>query len=240
MATRPTPADLPFATDANFAADGDTWSGSPTKANPGASRRAEGYEPDTLPAEWLNWQLNLLGQASEWAVTLLDANEEHTYQTPKTRVTVVSLHAAISADSGWSRATDPTTNHWWEHGSPQAKLTIPLTAFLRTGETLTAIKALVNPIAANTGADRMKLELYTVDPNIGTPAAPTPVQIASVSDDTTDAFQILNLNCGGLAVGRDGSNAKEYFAVLTAANEASGDRFYALEVTLTDPGPRNV
>ncbi len=61
------PATSPlFATDATFTADGDTWAGDATKVDPGGTIRAEGYEPDLLPAEWLNFQLNLLGAWIDW------------------------------------------------------------------------------------------------------------------------------------------------------------------------------
>jgi hypothetical protein len=92
------PTESPeFATDATFAADGDTWSGDPTKADPGASRAAEGYEPDTLPAEWLNWQFNLVGRWLVWFRDLLGGaagTSEWAYPGSKSRGRQVSLAQA--------------------------------------------------------------------------------------------------------------------------------------------------
>jgi hypothetical protein len=41
--------------------DGDDWEGDPVRVDPGASRRAEGFEPDTLPAEWANFMTGIQG-----------------------------------------------------------------------------------------------------------------------------------------------------------------------------------
>lgn len=45
-----------WASDANFASPGKPWDGEPTKVEPDAGRKAEGFEPGyTIPADWLNW-----------------------------------------------------------------------------------------------------------------------------------------------------------------------------------------
>ena len=58
------PVDSPlFATAGTFPLDGDDWEGDPVRVDPSAPRRAEGFEPDTLPAEWLN---HMLGTHGDW------------------------------------------------------------------------------------------------------------------------------------------------------------------------------
>lgn len=51
-----------FATDTNYSAPGEDWDGLPVKVDPGSSVRASGWIPDILPAEFLNWVLNVLGR----------------------------------------------------------------------------------------------------------------------------------------------------------------------------------
>ena len=51
-----------WATDANFNSPGDSWNGDPTKVEPSAGKKAEGWEPsERPPAEFLNWFQNLSG-----------------------------------------------------------------------------------------------------------------------------------------------------------------------------------
>lgn len=50
-----------FATVGTYPIDGDPWEGDPVRVDPGASRRAEGFEPDTLPAEWANFMTGIHG-----------------------------------------------------------------------------------------------------------------------------------------------------------------------------------
>jgi len=58
------PATSPlFATVGTYPMDGDDWEGDPVRVDPGASRRAEGYEPDTLPVEWANF---ITGVHGDW------------------------------------------------------------------------------------------------------------------------------------------------------------------------------
>lgn len=54
------PSDLPdWATDPNFPAGTDPWSGQPNKVMPSGGRIAEGFDPlERPPAEWFNWILN--------------------------------------------------------------------------------------------------------------------------------------------------------------------------------------
>lgn len=74
---------LGFANDANFSTG--TNIGDPTKVAPSSARIAEGFTPDQLPAEWLNWVLNYLGNKpaevslhramSEWSIRALIQDE---------------------------------------------------------------------------------------------------------------------------------------------------------------------
>jgi len=59
-----------FATLGTYPADGDPWEGLPVRVDPGSTRRAEGYEPDSLPAAWLN---HAIGTQGDWLDYLREA-----------------------------------------------------------------------------------------------------------------------------------------------------------------------
>lgn len=57
------PASLPtWATDTNFPAGVNSWSGTPTKVEPTSGKKAGGFVPKTkLPAQEMNWKLSDMG-----------------------------------------------------------------------------------------------------------------------------------------------------------------------------------
>lgn len=219
--------------------------GASRRLEPDAGEKSNGFrEAFRFAARKANWAL---GYAVDWIgylAAIIDTNEEHTYQAAKTRKTVVSLWDGISPDGFWSHPSDAlpgSANYWWESANPYAQLVFPLNQYLRDGMTIDQIKVIVDPTAANaTGADRMSFILVGANPNFGTPAAVTPAAIGSIpTDDGTAAFQTITQNYGN-AIVRAGDNALDYYLLVLSANEASGDRVYGVELTVTDPGPRNV
>lgn len=170
---------------------------------------------------------------------------EWTYRSARTRTMLFSLWDAQFHDLDWSRATDPTTNHYMTSGGDQKPLVIPLQDALREGQSIDSIRVLCKPKTAQAPGSRMKAQLWSVLPIFGTPAAPTPgASGAAVEDDGTTNVQAIQLTYGpSIAVVKSGSDvAREWYLVITSA--ASGgafdDRVYAVQATILDPGPRNV
>jgi hypothetical protein len=221
--------------------------GGSRRLEPEAGEKSNGFrEGYRFAPRKANWALGYAVDWVAWLAALLDSNEEHTYQTPKTRKKVVSLFAAqvFDGDSGtaadWSRAGNPATEYWWLSVGAQKPLIFPLSDYLRNGQELDTIKIIVDPVAANAATgDRMYAALITVDPNFGTPAAPTPVVAFYATDDGTDAAQTITITCD-LAIVTDGDTAKDYFLLILSANEVGGDKVHGVELAITDPGPRNV
>lgn len=59
--------DPQWAGNATFVSGGDSWDGDPTKVEPSAGRKAEGWEPTQKPpAEFFNWWQNNVGNFLEW------------------------------------------------------------------------------------------------------------------------------------------------------------------------------
>lgn len=79
MATRPDTSPE-WATDENFDATGEAWDGLPTKVDPGAALREEGWEPEQRPAaEHVNFQLNLQGA---WLAFLMNVAIANWHEVP--------------------------------------------------------------------------------------------------------------------------------------------------------------
>jgi hypothetical protein len=61
-----------WATDVNYPAGADTWSGTPTKVAPSAGVQADGFAPrDRPPAQWINWLFNSLVTSGQDLETLV-------------------------------------------------------------------------------------------------------------------------------------------------------------------------
>ncbi|MFW6031539.1 MAG: hypothetical protein ACOC9T_03020 [Myxococcota bacterium] len=58
------PSEVPtWATDDNYDSPGNDWDGEPTKVDPGSALKEGGWEPaQRVPAEYINWLFNRIGQ----------------------------------------------------------------------------------------------------------------------------------------------------------------------------------
>jgi hypothetical protein len=87
-----------FATVGTYPIDGDPWEGDPVRVDPGASRRAEGWEPDTLPAEWANFMTGVQGDWIEYGRRKRLAMALGTW-TPRTPSSNFPLRAIAARDA---------------------------------------------------------------------------------------------------------------------------------------------
>lgn len=239
----PAPAAIAtIATDATFAADGDPWSGDATKVDPGAGRIAEGFEPDLLPAPWLNFVLNAITAWINYLKTYLNTStEEFVYPATKTRKktilpTVHGTFAAAGAASEWLPSTignSPVLLPLVD----AAKIWIPID--LPSGCTISAVEVIVRSDSARSTPNGWIVKAFEQSENWTTPAAPTTTQQGSSTE-------------GGLASGYSkitvGSLTpfiivNEYTAhvevTAPTGSLGSNDALVALRITFTDGGPRN-
>jgi hypothetical protein len=230
----PAPSDSPeFATSANFTVDGDAWGGDPTKADPGAPRKAEGFEPSTLPAEWLNWVLNNHGA---WAVWLEDERARLDAYCADTGVVLPAAQThtrymaavswrSVSGTGAYTHASQP----FWTLSTNLAQLSMDISRVLPRAASIRRIAAVVNPGAARTGTDRMILELigHTVDTPFGTPSISFTVA-ASQRDDTTTAQQSIVIDLSGSPV--PVTDAEDWTLTLTAGTDAAANNDLAYMV----------
>lgn len=143
----------------------------------------------------------------------------------------------------------------WSLQSNSVRLTGSLNPYLRDGQVITNIRLVALPGAARaTAGNRIQIQLYTFIADFGTPGN-NPVATTSVAlecDDGNAAKQVFaqlaaTNNGGGTSLGaghtvvREGTNAREYWLTIKAGNTAgaNNDTIYAVELTVSDPGPRN-
>lgn len=236
MPTRPT--DTPeWASDANFPAGGDPWSGTPTRVEPDPTELGTGNVPETRPpAQHHNWIKGLLADWVAYFAAIIDANEEHTYQTPKARIIVVPFLVPEHNAGGTLRWS---YNDLFQAGGLLDTSTgaIDIGRRMPNGAVLTRVDALVLPAAARaTQANRMRLQVLKRTIDWTTPSIPADTQVGSDAfDDGNAALQVITLS--GLS--ETVSSEEEIRAHIRVGTTTAGDDVYALRIHFNDPGPRN-
>lgn len=173
---------------------------------------------------------NLIGEASgsaEWA-----------YPSPRARTILVGPRAGRGG-SGWTfalidRARCSSNSH---------NLFIDISDHLPSGAVLTDVRALVKPGFGRGTGDRMELSLWrsAVGAAFGTPGDPAETQVGTTDeDDGSNSYQVLSVGTISETVDRDANVLVAWVhAGNTAGTGGQEDDFLGLELSFTDPGPRN-
>ena len=228
----PAPSTSPlFATDATFTADGDSWSGDPTKVDFGATRRAEGFEPDTLPAEWLNFQIGLIGDWINWHEAELLASGSRTIRWSPWAAFPTNSTGTAPAVKSQVFSSGGTEGLNLVSAINTGQLILPLSDLLPDGVEVLTVSALVKPGAARAGANKMLLtdHLHIVSFS-GLTSSFSTTNVDTVDDGTTN-IQKLTQSLG-ITIDRQNS---QLFAKLVFGNDAgtNEDRIYGWEATYT-------
>ncbi len=231
----PAPTDLPdFATDATFAADGDSWSGDPTRVDPGAARLEEGFEPDLLPAPWLNHILGVHGDWINWlgveerSVQTWHGIDKAVFGLDETDYTIVA-----TADPFVGSAIRPL----------DANKHILLRLNLPHDAVLTEVRVIVETSATRVDPDWWIASIWTEHYNPTTGARTVEQQGASVADGGGAAgVKVIVLSEATLAIGTpigpiDQGQALWLHMKVPATALASGDLFYGAYTTVTQTHP---
>jgi hypothetical protein len=225
----------------------------PITAPAGSDARvaASVVDPVQKLANRTRWLANLIGGASgagEWA-----------YPSARAR----TLQIAASAFASPFDTTNVVPS-WDVNGSAlksfktSAVCYFDLNHVLRSGMTITRVRAMVNPISSGlAAADRMQMAIERRTADFASPAVPSTtvevaragaaVNVATMADDGTGGFGVLDT--GVLAAPLAVTRSSSYLIVQVTASidgdgrpgepNFPGDLFYALEVQFTDTGPRN-
>ena len=152
-----------WATDATYTVDGDAWGGDATKVDPGATRRAEGIEPDTFPAEWLNYHLNALGLTAAYFHGVLEESDSIPAATKTLVLSADQLQPdRVGGADNW-RATGQAGLISNGTNAPNW-VSLSLATILPPGSIITRVRAKVTPGATRaTQTDRMSIEVRRMD-----------------------------------------------------------------------------
>jgi hypothetical protein len=243
MPTRPTTTPS-WATDANYPAGADPWSGTPTRVEPSAPQKGTGNTPATRPpAQHHNWLQGFIADWIAYFAAIIDSNEEHTYQAPKTRTVWIPCYKGVSSSDPAGDAQD-----WREDLGTGTTLSIlskrnsgwvkfHLSEVVPSGCTITTVNVLVDPGAARAAGNNMRAEVVQLDYGVGS-ALPVETTIGTDEDDESTNRQFLTI----LGVNTVVDRSDKHVSVRVRAGNtglASADNLYGVLVTFTDIGPRN-
>lgn len=229
---KPTDSET-FATDATFAADGDAWSGDPVRVDPGVARRDEGFEPDLLPAEWINHEIGVHGDHIEYIHDVLNATDI----IPAVARTIIVGPLRLNHQSpDWDVEAVSRSNLIAVTASAFASM--DLSRFVPTGATITLVRAMIfSGSGARAPGSRWSMRLDTMTPNYTTPAIGAVTLVASDEDDGTLSSQLLTTGAISLAMSAGDHVILSFKAPTPVVNPT--DQVQSIEITFTDPGPRN-
>lgn len=227
----------------------DFATGASRRLEPEAGEKSNGFrEGYRFAPRKANWVVGLAAAWARYLSEIIDSAHEHVYPVAKTRTLLVSIFDALQYPRGaaaddFSLAGDVLTGHYFESNASQAQIVVPLQAYIREGQVLSSFRLLCNPVGSEAATgDRIAISVCSILPSFGTPAAPSVTIHETAFDSGTAGIQSILLSMSPeVTVVHDGSDvAREYFVVITSSVAVSGDRIYALQATITDPGPRNV
>lgn len=224
--------------------------GASRRLEPEAGEKSNGFrEGYRFAPRKANWALGYAVDWVAWLAAILDTNEEHTYQAAKTRKLIVPLWSGVAYDSGtsWSKASNPQSNYFWQKKDDAGtmRLVFPIGDLLRDGMTITAVQMLVRPGDGRVAANA-RIGLYYANPSHGTPAVPAPVGVGTQGSSSGTTLQVVAATLGGAhTVVREGDSGRDYWIEVLGSDATGGgaddlDLLYGIELTVTDPGPRNV
>lgn len=251
--TKPT-EDPTWATDTNYTADGDPWSGSPTKVTPSLSRRKEGAEPDTFPAQWYNYTQNAHGKHIEYIHGVLEASDTIPAVTRTLRVGASEFTLDGSAEDRDRRIRVTASSGYWASGTTGNSLTRgtpPAATFLPRmndvngrfmweighlvpqGALITYVSALVDPgVGQATAADRIQLRVNSWIPSGASPGAITNHAAVAFPDATATINEIV---ASGLSIRNNRQSIIEVHLKPGVGVGTTPDDVHGLEIRYDGP-----
>ena len=236
-----------WATDAVYDEAGEDWDGEPTKVNPTAGRRAEGFVPASkVAADFVNYLLNAIGKWIGWfddrfdgSGVDLDGALTHTLWIGADESEDGQLNTNTSFTLGWTFNFAGAAYHLVSTaGAPgnEAARTFAVGRRLPRNATITEYGVRWKPGAARAAGDRMELALWYVDMNAGT-TAPDQNQVGTtVKDDGTTNWQTSFES--GLT---QAANKEVFYLSVISGNDAgtNADNLAGVYVKFTCPTLRN-
>ena len=236
------PTTLPsFSTTATYTAPGETWDGDATKVDPGAPIRALGFEPDLLPAPWLNFILALWGDWLTWFRSWhRSSDEEFIYPTTKYR------YLTIEACKGFPASAAGVLD-WEQNTAGAAPVLIPrvnaavaiVPVDIPSGSSITNIEVLVQSSGARVTPNGWMVAVYSQSEPWAIPAAPTTTQWDVTTEGGLGAGYSVITVTNATPLSRVAESTVHLIVTGPTGALANTDQLIAVRASFTDGGPRN-
>ncbi len=231
------------------------------RLEPAAGEKDDGFNEGTrTPARKANWIVGVVADWVDYIRSIIDSNEEHTYQAAKARWKVIAPWTGVpqpmpdGSAIGWRPASvlDPgVVGYELESQQNGAALFVDVQSLLPDGAVLTRVQAVVDPGAARVGSSRMAMALYEHDIEDASGIVSVDrSEVFLVNDDGTSNRQVLDSGVISQAMSKQvpdqwgtvGYDATVRYLVITAGADAgtNRDRIHAVMLQYDDPGPRNL
>ncbi len=239
------PTEQPrWATNAIFVAIGEAWDGLANKADPGAGKKDEGFEPtERPPADFINWILNRIYLWTQYLEDITNAADEHVYPAPKSRRIMIAPHHGLPASGNTWRYNGVTDVLFALSGENNSEMVVSISDHIPSEMTITEVNALIKPGAARSGGNEMEFALdviqdFTTFPDKNAAWVDSSFSTTLILDDGSTDFQRIKFTGLSITLARDKQlvNARIKSG---STGLAMPDRFYGIEVKFTDVGPRN-
>lgn len=243
---RPATPPSDWATSANYTATdvSDAHDGTPTKIEPSAGDKANGFEPRYRPpAQFFNWILGMLASWVAYLATFTDANDEVVYPSEKTRTITIGLHDSLRFNTtDWSYPATEASDYLLASGGAAArKIIFPINKHLRHGQKLLSVTLLGKPGSdPGTPGDRMRIGLYRSAPlDFSGATAPTTPTLLLGGELTGTVRAAATFTPGGtVVVVRDNfgaaNTARDYWIQVTSTNAGVTDEIYGIQLSVGD------
>lgn len=159
---------------------------------------------------------------------------EFVYGAGRSKVVQIPMSDGV-ATASWTYSL--TGYDWSSSASDPQGLAIPF--IIPTGCILTTVRVLINPFVVSISGPQFFVS--RIRSNFTTPAAPSATILASSSTYTAGAgaWQVMTTGVFSETVDRSIRSYAVHFQSSTAASGSNHDLVGGVEITFTDPGPRN-
>lgn len=173
------------------------------------------------------------GVRSEGPFTYCDSSGNNT--TPSMTIMVPLTSGMRTGTQHWAAAAG--SSHQIQMSSPSTAQGIVWEVRLPSGAVVTQVRAIVGQDAVDGGGNQMTLKAYSVLHDKAVPTSGRTVTHLGTDEADGSADDVLTVNCSPTMTANDSTTLK--IEITCSGSGASLNAVLGLDVTFSDPGPRN-
>lgn len=250
---------LEWATDANYPAGSDAWSGTPTGVEPSSGEKGTGFVPaERPPAQFFNWFMHLAGLWVQWLAAERDrivpfiggaaGTSEWAYDAPRARTIWIPPSALIIAGSNMTRGGSslPSSNPGVVRKNVDGSIGtafLNLNRYVPANATITRIRApVIFDDSGTVPTLEMSLQVFGVDMANWVASGATHYDGETVLDSLSgsDPTARYVMDSGVISVGGLADNGNPGGRELRFEITGVDQEIFGVEVQFTDAGVKNV